>query len=444
MVDLAMPKLSRGASVGSRMQNVGAYKDRIEKIELYHIEVPLPTPLFPIWVHDHAVSVFSATLLVIHTRNGLTGIASGPAVGRERASLGDYIAPFLLGADPLDVDKIREYLRQSSYLGWRNNWIDVAFWDLAAKARDVPLHQFLAERLGPLKGPVPAKVQTFACFQEMRSTRARAEAIERALSRGFKGVHLGVHHEAEVEDIQHLQAARAAAGPAELRVHAHQGWSVSLVRSTPRWDYNRASRFISKAEELDVRWVQEPLHEEDWEGLERLSRQVGLPIAGGDLSVSGAQLRNYARRGVYDILTPSSAFAGLGRVETAMQAALEFGRGFSPMSYSDGIEVLSHIHAVAAWAQLGANDEARLAYPWEPPALVPEFRDALFKEPLCIDKEGKVNVPTKPGLGADIDPVALKRYGTLFYETTPLRLVVSTARRIGGLQEIEAIRTRED
>lgn len=428
--------------------------DRIERIELYHVNIPVPTPLFPTWIPGHAVTGFASTVLVVRTRDGLTGIASGPALAKERSGLGDFIGPFLLGLDPFDIDACRERLRQASYLGWRNNWMDVAFWDLAAQQQGIPVHELLARRLGAVAPdgadrpagsvPVPGNVQAFATFQELRAHPARAEEIERALRLGFRGVLIGVHHETEDEDLKHIEVARKAAGSdAELYVHAHQAWSVSLVKTVPRWSFDRALRFVERAAELGYRRVQEPLHEEDWDGLEALRARARLPIAGGDLSVSASHLRYIARLGCYDVLTPAAGIAGLGRLEVAMQTALRFGLDFCPMSYGDGIELMAHLHATAAWARVRSSSGVRLAFPWEPPALMPEHRDALLTSPIHVDRRGCLAVPAQPGLGVGLDPGALKRYGELFYELTPVRLMVSSARRAGLRQTAEiALRPR--
>jgi L-alanine-DL-glutamate epimerase-like enolase superfamily enzyme len=424
------------------MEHAG--RDRVERIELHHIEVPLPSPLFPTWIPGHAVSKLNSTLLVVKTREGLVGHATGPAFERERSGLGDFIGPFLMGMDPFDVDGARERLRQASYLGWRNNWMDVAFWDLAAQERGLPVHRLLAERLGAAKDvPPPDSIRSFASFQELRPEPARAEVIERALRVGFRGVKIGVHDAEERDDLAHLDLARREAGPqTELFVHCHQAWSVSLVRSVPRWDFERARRFVHRASELGYERVQEPLHEEDWEGMERLREEADVPLAGGDLVVSVSQLRNLARDRCYDILTPASSFAGLGRLEVAMQMALRHGLDFSPMSYWDGMEVAAHLHALAAWARVQPRAKPRLAFPWEPPAQMPEYRDALLRRPLQVDDQGCLPVPRAPGLGVEIDPSALKRFGHCFYELTPVRLMASSVRR-SGLRQTKQIAGRD-
>ncbi len=415
-------------------------EDKIERIELYHLGVPLPTPLYPVWIPGYPQTKLAATLLVITTRGGLTGYATGPAFERERSGIGDFIGQFLLGLDPFDVDRAREALRQASYLGWRNNWMEIAFWDLAAKAKDIPLHQLMVERLGgEADSSIPEAVEVFASFRELRPPRARAEVIERAQRIGFKAAKICVHSMEEGEDHKQLEVARSVAGPDfDLMVHAHQGWSVSLVEDVPRWDLPRARRFVYHAAELGYKWVQEPLHEEDWDGLAELNSTASIPIAGGDLSVSASTLRALVRQGCYSILTPGSSLAGMGRMEVAISEARKQGCGFSPTTKGDGINLAANLHALVAWKRLvGEEDATRLAYPWEPPASIPENRDALLMEPLHLNGQGCLPVPQGPGLGVYLDPNALKRYGERFYSLTPVRLMVSSARRSGLKQAVE-------
>ena len=55
-------------------------------------------------------------------------------------------------------------------------------------------------------------------------------------------------------------------------------------------------------------------------------------------------------------------------------------------------------------------------FPTEPPAWVPESRDALFAEPVRIDAEGFVTLPDRPGLGLMIDEDQLRKYGEKIYD----------------------------
>lgn len=408
---------------------------KIERIELFHIEVPLPTPLFPVWIPGYPQYRQCATLLAVTTKDGLTGYASAPAFDRERNSLGEFIGKFLLGIDPYDLDGVRERLRQASYLGWRNSWMDVAFWDLVAKARGIPLHALIAERLGEPVREVETSVPVYASFRELRPARVRAEAVERAQSLGFSGVKVSVHSIRESEDFDQVALSRKVGGPdLDIMVHARQAWSVSLVEDVPRWDLARARRFAGVAETCGVRWLQEPLHDEAWEELAQLARSIKLPVAGGDMSFRFAALDALTRDQCYGILTPDAAFFGLGNQLRTMRACLGRGLSFSPSSNSDGIGLVANLHALAAWRRVAEDDHAMLEYPWEPPAMIPEYRDALLTEPLHIAKDSTLAVPTEPGLGVEIDPAALKRFGTRFYHVTPVRFAVKVARS-GGLRE---------
>lgn len=407
---------------------------KIDRIELHHVDLPLPTPFFPVWIPGYPQYRHRYTLLTVTTKDGLRGYASCPALHREREGLGDFIGQFLMGLDPYDLDEVRERLRQASFLGWRNNWIDIAFWDLAAKARGIPVHQLMVERLGgAADAPAPSSVPTYASFTELRPPRVRAESFERAMRMGFTAAKICVHAEDEAEDLEQVRAARAAVGDHfELMVHAHQAWSVSLVQRVPRWDVDRARRFLLAAAEAKLKWVQEPLHDEAWDELAALRKETGVRIAGGDLTCTFVPIRTFEQARCYDVLTPDAGFAGLGNVQRTLAVCQQADFCFSPSSYGDGFGLAANLHALVAYKRLtpGAA-KARLEFPWEPPAVTPEYRDALLAEPLSIDNRGEVAVPPGPGLGIEIDPKGLKRYAERFYALTPVRLAVKTARESG-------------
>lgn len=407
---------------------------KIDRIELHHIDLPLPTALFPVWIPGYPQYRHRYTLLTVTSKDGLRGYATCPALHRERQGLGDFIGQFLMGLDPYDLDEVRERLRQASFLGWRNNWIDIAFWDLAAKERGVPLHELMLERLdGALDAPTPQTVPVYASFTELRPPRVRAESFERAMRVGFTAAKFCVHAQDEAEDVAQVKAAREAAGAAfELMVHAHQAWSVSLVEQVPRWDVARARRFLDAAAEANLAWVQEPLHDEAWDELSALAADTPVPLAGGDLTFTYVPIRAFSKDRCYGVLTPDAGFAGLGNVLRTVACCHELDLRFSPSSYGDGLGLSANLHALVAYKRLvGGAPDARLEFPWEPPAVVPEFRDALLREPFNVRPDGTVLVPTGPGLGVELDPTTLKRYGERFYALTPVRLAVKTAREEG-------------
>ncbi len=116
---------------------------RIERIELYHVSVPLPAPFYPSWIPGYPQRENRLTLIRLLTSDGIEGISAGPAFSREREGIGSVLGPYLLGIRSNDLETVRQRLRELSYLGLRNPWIEPAFWDILAKEKGLPLYRVL-------------------------------------------------------------------------------------------------------------------------------------------------------------------------------------------------------------------------------------------------------------------------------------------------------------
>ena len=91
----------------------------------------------------------------IVTDEGLYGIGDATVNGREKAVvayLDDHVIPTLIGKDPMRIEDIWHYLYKGAY--WRRgpitmaaiSGIDMALWDIKAKAAGMPLYQLLGGR----------------------------------------------------------------------------------------------------------------------------------------------------------------------------------------------------------------------------------------------------------------------------------------------------------
>jgi len=413
-------------------------EDRIERLELFHVDIPLPTPFYPVWIPGYPEANRRFTLLRVTTHHGLVGHASGLAFDRERDGLGDFVGQFLVGLDPTDAPAAADRLRQASFLGWRNNWMEIAFWDLAAQAKGVLLWALMLERAtnkpaSEISKPTKGVLKAYASFAEHRPAIVRAESLERAQRMGFLGAKIALRGQDESEDIQQIRSARANVGEQfSLMVHAHQAWSVSLVEDVVRWDLDRALRTIDVASDCGYKWFQEPLHVDEIETQESMRQRAAIPIAGGDIANGHGVLRYLARSEAVSVLTPDISFSGIDAVSRVLGVCQSRKIDLSPSCYGDGLSLMANIHLAAAWQSLNQDErDVWLEYPWEPPAMVPEYRDALLTRAIEIDAQGRLPRPHEPGLGVKIDEKALRRYAKKFYTLTPVRFAVSTARRTG-------------
>jgi D-galactarolactone cycloisomerase len=406
---------------------------RIDRIDLWHVAVPLPAPFRPAWIPGLTQTDNRFDLIRLTTRSGLQGWSAAPRMGRERAGLGALLGPYFLGERADDIAGVRQRIREMGYLGWRCGWIEAACWDIVGKARGRPIYELL--------GGDGGRLQTYASSGELRTGAARAAEIEARLGEGFEAVKLRVHDATLAEDCAQIREARAAVGSAPtLGVDANQGWRVAAIADAPRWDYERALAFCRVAEEQGFAWVEEPLPMDDYAGMARLRAATGVAIAGGELNGQGLpEFRLMLERGCLDWYQPDAVFAG-GIAECSAIAAHVAAAGavYSPHTWTNGIGFAINMQLFAASP---SRATVRLEYPYDPPGWVPDGRDGLLVEPW-LHRDGEITLPSRPGLGFEIDRRALRRHGRRFYRATRLRVAVGAvldrglteARRLGRLR----------
>ncbi|WP_307865008.1 D-mannonate dehydratase ManD [Myceligenerans salitolerans] len=118
--------------------------------------------------------------LKITTSDGVTGLGDATVNGRElavAAYLTDHVVPLLIGRDPANIEDTWQYLYRGAY--WRRGpvtmaaiaAVDVALWDIKAKAAGLPLYQLLggASRKGALAYGHASGTTVEALFDSIRN-----------------------------------------------------------------------------------------------------------------------------------------------------------------------------------------------------------------------------------------------------------------------------------
>ena len=409
---------------------------KVDRIELFHVAVPLAKPFHPAWIPGYPQTANRFTLARLTTDDGLQGIAAGVAFEREREGLGSLLGPYLTGLDPTDIETARQRIREASYLGWRNYWLEAAFWDIRGKAEGKPVWQLLA---GSEHAGGEDRVRVYASTGEVHDPHRRADEVLALRERGFRTVKLRVHSFDPADDIAQVETVRRAVGDSvQLGVDANQGWRVALVEDAPLWSLQRATDFAGVCAEHDVAWLEEPLDMYAWDELAELRRRSGVPIAGGELNGGWHEFSVMLEKDSLDIYQPDATFGGgIGDAMQVLQACRERGLVFAPHTWTNGIGLVVNLHVYAA-----GDRSHPLEYPFEPPGWVPEARDGLLAEPVVADADGTIAVPTAPGLGIEIDEGQLKRYGEKFFEITTRGIAVKTIREKGLFTALRLARRR--
>ncbi len=395
---------------------------KIARIELFHVAIPLPAKFYPSWIPGFPQTENRFTLIKVTTADGVEGFSAGPALGREREGLGDLVGPYLLGEDATDIDTIQQRLREISYLGWRNYWIEPAFWDIKGKLAGKPVCELL--------GGQPCNVRLYASTGQVKRPAERIAEAEARYAEGFRAIKLRVHDFDERVDIEQVtQTAKAVGDKMKIGVDANQGWRVAVVDDAPRWDLPRAKRFADACADAGLAWLEESLAMDRYEDLSALTDYSRIPITGGEIHTGGlAELRMMIERRCYDVFQPDAVFTGgIAQTHQVAQLCRQHGLGFSPHTWTNGIGFAVNLQLFAA---SGFAEEKELEYPFNPPGWTVEARDGILNEPFS-HRDGQLATPRSPGLGFEINRKALRRFGKRFFVMDRKRLMWFSLRQRG-------------
>ncbi len=300
----------------------------------------------------------------------------------------DEVAAMVVG-QPLSTERIRTCLDRPKILGRGGlvsravSAVDIAVWDAIGKETGRSVHQML----GGYRDRVPAYVAG-GYYGEGKGLHALQREVADKVSRGARAIKMKIGAAAIAEDLVRIDAVRAAVGPdVKLLVDANNAYA--------RLDALRMARHL---EERDIYWFEEPLAPDDGAGAAELTRRTDVPIALGENEYTLSGFRELIHAGAADILNADAQV--LGGITDWQKCAHYAALNHIPIAPHGDQEI--HVHLVAA----------------VPNGLLVEFydsslnalKDAMFREHLALDSDGAVAVPSRPGLGFELDHQALQRY----------------------------------
>jgi D-galactarolactone cycloisomerase len=365
---------------------------KISGIETRRYRLPLDPPFHAAWDPVPRERV-EATLVVVHSDEGVSGCASGDGLPD-----GDVLTRVLVDVDPFRTEVVREICETVDFHGGRPWTVEVAVWDLVGRALGQPLWRVLGGR--------SERLLAYASAGELVEPDERARRVAALRDRGVKAVKLRFHLDDWRQDVEVIEQVRAAVGSAvELMVDANQGWRMPGDRR-PRWDVATAAQCARALEDLGVYWLEEPLRMDDLDGYAALRRRTSLRLAAGEMVRHASEARDLAVRGGVDVLQPDVVLAGgIGGCRRIAALADLFGRAFSPHTWTNGYGLLANLHLAIA-----VSTCPYIEVPLDPPAWTPERRDWLLPAPLQIAADGTIEPPPGPGLGVTPNFDALEEY----------------------------------
>lgn len=366
---------------------------KISAIRIDRLRVPLD-PAFPAAWDPNPRTSFPVTIVRVETDEGVVGIGSGDTMDGFEA-----FSDLFVGRDPLAIERHVRVLETIDFHAGRYWPLEAALWDIAGQAAGVPV----AELFGGASAGIPA-------YASCGSLVPAAERAERALamrSEGFRALKIRVDPQRLEDGLAAVRATREAVGDTmAIMVDLNQGWRMA-GDVTPAIDLATARSIAEQLAELDVLWLEEPLDGGDLAGLAALRAAVpGIRIAGGEMTRTYRELEAALEAGAFDVHQPDVVLAaGMLNGRRIAERVLARGHWYSPHTWTNGIGLLANLHVAA-----GVGAGPFLEFPYDPPGWTPERRDAILTAPIRPDADGVLRVPPLPGLGIELDDLAIRRY----------------------------------
>lgn len=332
-------------------------------------------------------------IVQIETDEGLTGLGEGVGTAAYvKAIIDAHMGEMARGLDPCDIENLRERLLDSEVYFERMgsaicaaSAIEMACWDIKGKALGVPVYQLFG-------GKCRDELELYASnVYWVEDDREMAKCAEDILSQGITTIKAHLGWQGPDEDAKKVALLRDVIGKdARLMIDLNAGYSYA--------DALRAADIWSK---YDLFWLEEPLNPNHARRQAELKRHTSIPIACGENEFQIFGFKDLFEKEAVDIAMPDIGRAG-GIQETYNICSLAegFGVQVSPHNYSSGVLLAATMHLMAA-----LPNTFLLEYDASTNAVYYDF----FSEKPAI-KDGKIQIPNKPGLGVELPKEVLDKY----------------------------------
>ena len=370
--------------------------------------------------------------LRIGTDEGLVGLGDATLNGREQAVvayLRDHVAPLLVGRDAHAVEDTWQFLYRGAY--WRRGpvtmaaiaAVDVALWDIKARAAGMPLYQLLggASRTGLLAYG----------HASGRDLPELFDSIRRHLEQGYRAIRVqtGVPGLTAVYGIAANPGATALRYDHEPAVRAalpaEEDWdSRSYLRHLPgvfeavrnefgpelpllhdahhRLTPIQAARLGRALEPYDLFWLEDCTPAENQEALRLVRRHTVTPLAIGEVFNTVWDYQTLVREQLIDYVRSSVTHAG---GITHLKRILEFAGQYQIKSGMHGPTDISPV-GMAAALHLGLSiHNFGIQEYMKHGALT----DRVFRQSFTF-ADGHLHPGDEPGLGVSLDLDEAGRY----------------------------------
>lgn len=357
-------------------------------------------------------------IMRLHTNTGIIGIGEGSSMGTvpDIQEWMKRLLPIIINQNPSAVEQLREQF-QALYTPEPRTFvrtycsIEQAMWDICGKALNKPVMELMG-------GKRQDKLRLYANINRitrdsMRTPAGFAQNAGTAVQQGFTAVKA-----APFDDMPRTDPDRPRSEWKELTRHGIN--CIKAIRSAIGWEHdllidahnhfskNYALEIIQELAPYKLFWFEEPIKPPSPD-LPEIVKSSAIPIAGGEHIWDTSGFKQLIQSRSLDILMPDVKHCGgineLKKIADLGEAA---DKPCAPHNVSGPVAT-----AAAAQACAVMPNFLIMEYPWnETP-----WRGDVIEPPEDI-RNGYLNVPAGPGIGAELNDSLIRKYGRIIYALT--------------------------
>lgn len=351
------------------------------------------------------IQVGTETFVKVLTNQGVTGLGEGTVTGQAlsvEAAIKDR-ERIIVGLDPTNIEFIWQAIfrwprsRGGGVSNSAISAIEIALWDILGKVLDAPVYKLLG---GAARDRVRLYCHT-TVYDEKGKVRSELNLTEKG-TEGFNAFRTSIVPDELLKQPWNLKAAvekirtmREAIGEdADITVDAHN-------RMTPV----QVLEFCNAVEPYRLMYIEDPVIQENMAGLEWVQSHTNVPIAIGESNYTKfGYFRDIIFRHLANYVRPDVIHAG-GISETKKIGA---------MAESQFIDVALHVAPspvsnLASTHIAASTPNCVIQENTGRPGMRQQWQVDLFMGDDIVIRNGYAELPTKPGLGCDLDEkVAVK------------------------------------
>lgn len=362
----------------------------IRRVEAIPIAIPLVKPVNMAGVR---IEVSYDLLVRVEAANGLVGwgeasvapTMTGDVLPGMVAAVNEYLAPLVTGKDALKRAELAQVCAHAlHHNGGPKCAVDGAIADLVGRHLNVPLSDLYG---GALRDEITA-------MYLLGNPRIEDDIAEthKKIKEGYKFFKLKVGIKNPFDEADAAVAIRKAVGrDVVLCADANMGM-----------DFRNARIFVERTREADLLFLEQPLRDDDFDGMAELARISPIPLNGDESlgnvatiiqmaragSIKGANLKTIKLGGVSATVHAMSVCAAMGlSINLACKVA----------ETSVGAATITHLGCVAPNVNWGTSITNHYLV------------DDIVKVPVRIEN-GMIARPTGAGIGVEVDEARVERY----------------------------------